>query len=218
MADPYQPVQQNGQIQVTARTWNGLLKAGQDYSRRKYGTATGGVLDSKLTPSCRIWVFNSGPELPEFSVVGFGNMPAPPTSRPLDAIDEPLFLATTPTAVGPFAILAGSLAPGEIGEGIIAGAAVVQINVSDPTHGFALPADGNSAALTSDSAGGVPILWKDTGTGLKWAVVLLGGGGAVQSITFSVVTDASFDSDACTLSVTKTTLQVTGSNLSVKTL
>src|SRR6185437_12310653 len=49
MADPYQPVQQNGQIQVTARTWNGLLKAGQDYSRRKYGTATGGVLDSKLT-------------------------------------------------------------------------------------------------------------------------------------------------------------------------
>ena len=37
MADPFQPVHQGQALELSARSFNGTLKAGQDFSRRKFG-------------------------------------------------------------------------------------------------------------------------------------------------------------------------------------
>lgn len=72
---------------------------------------------------------------------------------------------------------------------VISGPAKVQINVTDAAHGFADVTDGDETLLTSGTTG-VPILYKQSGTGTKWAIVNIGGGsGGASSYLVTVVKD-----------------------------
>jgi hypothetical protein len=55
----------------------------------------------------------------------------------------------------------------------VAGVVPVQIDISDANHGFAEVKDNAAASLKSVAIGSAQILWKQTGTGLKWALVRL---------------------------------------------
>jgi hypothetical protein len=50
----------------------------------------------------------------------------------------------------------------------------VKVDVTDEDHGYADVTDADATKLTSVSRGSAQILWKESGTGLKWATVRLG--------------------------------------------
>ena len=76
--------------------------------------------------------------------------------------------------VGKFAILLEPIADGKIGVGCLGGVCPVKIDVEDEDHGYADIADAEAGNLKSCDCGAAQILWKEDGTGTKWAVVRLG--------------------------------------------
>jgi len=89
------------------------------------------------------------------------------------------------------ATLFGSAEDGAFARGVVSGVAVCDIDVTDAAHEFAAPTPGDETQLTSAGSGPARIVWKESGTGTKRAVVLIsqgagdngggggGGGGAV---------------------------------------
>ena len=116
------------------------------------------------------------------SVVPFGIVKIDgPLNDPTDHSDEPyqgVRLDGAPPVDGDaFAVLQRSAAAGDFVSAVASGPTWVQIDVkseSDTTCGII---DGDTAKLESGK-GSTPIIWKQSGTGVKWAIVQLGGSSA----------------------------------------
>ena len=78
---------------------------------------------------------------------------------------------------GKIAVLLEPIRAGEIGLAVVSGAVPCRVNVTNAAHGYADLTAGGAVSLTSGASGPARILWQESGTGLKWAVVLLGAGG-----------------------------------------
>jgi hypothetical protein len=111
--------------------------------------------------------------------------------------DDDALKGTTPAAAAPFVVLQEPLAAGHFGIARILGLTRVKVNVTDAGHGYA---DCTTATdkLTSGATGPARILWKESGTGDKWAVVNLlgqaagaGGGGGGLTHVFGQLNDVS---------------------------
>jgi hypothetical protein len=74
-------------------------------------------------------------------------------------------------------ICAEPIANGSIGAAWAGGVCQVQIEVSDADHAYADVSDGQLTRLASAESGPCTILWKQSGTGTKWAVIRFGGAG-----------------------------------------
>ena len=94
-----------------------------------------------------------------------------------------------PTHLGRFAILTGPIPNGKIGQAAVAGVCVAKVDVQAEDDGFADIADGSTASLTSGPSGAATILWKETGTGEKWAIVRFGGGGGAGLLWGKAIDD-----------------------------
>jgi hypothetical protein len=86
----------------------------------------------------------------------------------------------TPTEdhAGRFVILAEPIAAGKIGRAYAAGVCPVRVNVAGESHRFAACEPGDTGQLHSAPTGPAELLWTEAGTGQRWAVVRIGGGGA----------------------------------------
>ena len=73
-----------------------------------------------------------------------------------------------------FVVLAEPIASVKIGRAYIGGVCLAKVNVTDAGHAYATITDGEEAYLTSAASGPVQILWKEAGTGQKWAQIRLG--------------------------------------------
>ena len=82
----------------------------------------------------------------------------------------------TPTAnmAGDFTVALVPIPDGEIGPAVISGTTVAQLNVISKDHEYADTASGVTATLRTYDTGRAQIVWKQSGTGSKWAVVRLG--------------------------------------------
>lgn len=124
----------------------------------------------------------SGTSLLRGSVLGIDDV----IINPADNVDEFLhkvaFRGTTPTTLhaGKYVILLAPIADGSIGRAYVGGACHVKIDVTDEAHTCAEVSSG-AFVLASATSGTAQILWKETGTGEKWAIVRFGipceGGG-----------------------------------------
>jgi len=56
------------------------------------------------------------------------------------------------------------------------GVVQVQIDVTDANHGYADVKASDNTKLASGASGSAVILWKESGTGTKWAIIRIGGG------------------------------------------
>ena len=141
---------------------------------------------------------NSGFLVERFDVLGLDQPvyePADGETQAEDFKDRILFDAVTPVAgahEGRFGILRGDLMPGETGEAVVSGPVVCTVDVVDVAHAFCDVKDDDRVDLLSDWGGSARILWKEEGTGPKWAVVLLGAGsigcGEFQGMNYTTVT------------------------------
>lgn len=117
-------------------------------------------------------------------LISFADNEAEFRSRP------PVFKAVAPSAQNldkPMAIVQQPLKDGETGKALACGVTPAQVDVASEGHRSAEIA---TEGLKSADAGPVRILWKAPGTGLQWAIVLLGGGGGGDSLMIAELTEA----------------------------
>jgi len=170
-----------------AATWNAFIDAAQDFKDRtadigRQPTLAGGRSSGIITVKNE-----SGVARRQFDVLGLGEPIFLPSSGSSGGgspggADQSFrnmvaFRGVMPKEdehEGRFVVLIEPLATNAVGKGCVAGVCQVRVNVTDVDHEFAEVSDGKADVLESGDAGSAKILWKENGTGSKWAVVHLG--------------------------------------------
>ena len=84
-------------------------------------------------------------------------------------------LPEVPADDGQFVIFLEPVPDGDMGMAVVAGVVPVQIDVVNAAHKYADVKHEDVSELQSRLVGAAEILWKESGTGTKWALVRLGG-------------------------------------------
>lgn len=176
MADPMRKFVPGERRPLSATMLNRFIDAAQ-FERESRGKGDGAPFGGIDDPAAVLVRNQSGAAVGRFGVLTPSASTIDPAAN-LGAFQDALCIdAATPTAAGqPIIVLLEPLAAGAIGTGVVAGAVQCQVNVSNAGHTYATTINGDAAKLASvadSSAGACPILWKQSGTGVKWAVVLL---------------------------------------------
>ncbi len=179
MGNPLNKVQPGQKLRLPAAAYNAFVDAARDYRSRQQNQQqeprpqhhdTGIVLVKNA----------SGTDRQRFDVLGVNGTVISPADN-LDQFKNKIaMVGTTPTAAdhaGRFLILIEPLQTDGIGMAVASGVTPVQIDVQDEAERFADIADGDATKLKSGASGAAAILWKESGTGTKWAVVRMGAGG-----------------------------------------
>lgn len=164
-------VQDGDPLAIPARTWNEVL----DLLERGRGPGPGPASMFLNTVRCLV-KNNTGADLPRFGVVGIGDPLILPSDNEAEFLKHMAFSGEL-AENGDFDLKWGlTVAPiinQEIGVVIVQGLAFCKIDTDGATE--AGPADdGDVEALTSSSCGLARVLWRESGSGNKWAIVCLG--------------------------------------------
>jgi hypothetical protein len=110
--------------------------------------------------------------LEQFAAISLGDLVIKPAdNEPEFRGNPPVFEAEALAAGKPFAILQRPLENEECGPATLAGITPAKVNVSNETHRFATA---DAGVLKSSDSGTARILWKEDGTGEKWAALQVG--------------------------------------------
>lgn len=125
---------------------------------------------------------DTGATVARFGVLGIGGAAFDPDSQP-EAFQRQIVLAgVAPNdqahSLGRFVIALQPLAAGQVGDAVAAGVCQVKLNVADEAALFADIQNSDTTALKAAQIGPCAILYKQTGTGIRWAIVKHGGVGA----------------------------------------
>lgn len=179
-----------GTVRIKRSTWNRIDRVLKDYEGG-YSVKPGQPYDRDI-----VLVYNnSGSNVTRFSVLGIDNVMITPTDSQVGFLSKRAFVGNTPSTSthsdGKFVITIDAIPNGKCGKAVTSGLAVVQVSVSDSSHAYA-DVGSSSSYLVSAESGPCSILWKEAGTGTKWAVVRFGGsgGGSGTSTQWAIVTQA----------------------------
>jgi hypothetical protein len=190
--DPYQQTLfSGGRASRDPRLQNALIDTIKDVRQMRGLPGYPPPLPGGVDP-VRILVQNNDTAvIPWYGVLSLaGQTPIILPSQNIDQFRQQVTMqGIVPSAAGqPFVIVQEPLVPaaddegeGECGIAVIAGATWVQVNVNSTGDGFAQTKSGDATQLDSvvtAVANSVPILWKASGTGTQWALVLLAGSGS----------------------------------------
>jgi len=176
MADMLKKVRPGEPLRIPAAAYNLFIDAARDFRNR-----TSGIAQQSL-PSFQqaglVLVRNdSGADRDRFDVLGVSGPILSPTGSEGSFKNRVALTGVTPIEAGhagKFVVLLGPLRAGTIGLACAAGVCPVKINIVDESHSFADVNDGLAGSLKSGLTGAATILWKQSGTGQKWAIVRLG--------------------------------------------
>jgi len=174
---PLQKVQTGEKLHVKAGDWNAFIDAAVAEMNRRNSQKQ--LPHRKPASSGIVRVRNdSGADLDRFGVLGVSGV-FYDASLNLDIFkfERVNLTGTTPAAAdhrGKFVIALEPIPAGGIGFALASGVCQVKVNVTDEAHTYADVEDGSRARLASADQGTARFLWKEAGTGEKWAVVRLG--------------------------------------------
>ncbi len=157
-------------------TFNALID-GENRDRQKAGNMFPPDAPGARSSVVVRLVWQGEDDLPPGSVVALGSVLFEPDDSPEAPFRGLQFNCNAPTGDGDkLAITKCPIPAGGAGYGHVRQAAWAKVNVTDADHEFAEAVEDETVLQSADS-GEFTILWKESGTGEKWAVVLLGGGG-----------------------------------------
>ena len=195
-----QKVQPGSPLRIPADTYNTFIDVAQAFRDRQLSQAGGSQFAS--SQSGIVLVHNiSDEDQDRFAVMCIAGVVIEPadnepqfTNRPAFEVDEP---ATA--TLGKFVILVEPIAAGRFGKAMIAGVSPVKLDVQSESDGYADAADSVTGSLKTASSGPVRILWKETGTGVKWGVVQfpIGGGGSGNVVSAFRVKSVGYEYLTC---------------------
>jgi hypothetical protein len=179
VADSLKKVQPGEKLRIPAAAYNAFIDTARDLRQRQQSQKQDDRPQQRDTGI--VLVKNaSGADRNRFDVLGIDNTVVTPSDN-LDQFKNKVALGgVTPTEsdhTGRFVILLEPLVSGAIGQAVAAGVSPAQVDVQDEDDRFADVKDGDAASLKTASSGAAAILWKESGTGVKWAVVRIGAGG-----------------------------------------
>ena len=178
MGDHLKKVQSGDPLKIPAATFNTFIDAARDFQART--SNRGRNVEPGFRRSGIVPVKNaSGTDCGRFSVLGIDSPVFTPPEGLESFQNQVVLVGATPSEsahAGGFVILLEPIADCEIGMACVDGVVPVQVDVTDTEHEYADLDDGQTGWLASGISGSARILWKETGTGLKWAVVRLGVG------------------------------------------
>ena len=177
MGNPFKKVQRGQKLEIPAEAFNTFIDAALDFKNRQ--RSQGQESTSSRPSSTLIKVRNqTGQTRNRFDVVALVGPIIQPASNEQAFQNEPALdgvVPTLPEHSGRFAILHEPVAAGEIAHrACVSGVTVARVNVTNERHRHADIANGTCDYLQSCDAGGAIILWKEPGTGVKWAIVRIG--------------------------------------------
>jgi hypothetical protein len=162
-------------LRIPALDYNAMIEAARAEALRQMGTGADAAAAPVRTGE-QAWIRNdSGAAREQFDVLALDGVLVTPTQN-LNAFKyDPAWKGKMPALeeVGKFAVLLEPAGEGKIVRALLHGVVVCRVNIIHEKHWRADVADG-TARLTSNWYGGAEILWKESGTGDKWAVVRLG--------------------------------------------
>ncbi len=167
--------QQAGQpLEIPAATWNAMLDAARAHVDQQHDQS---VQDNAWFRSGDlIKVRNqSGQDLDRFAVLGLQSPIIQPADKLREFKNQVAINGVLPAgeSFGRFCILLDPLKNDKIGRAWVSGVCPVQIEVEQDWHRYADISPGSASELKSKPDGGAEILWREPGTGVKWAVVRL---------------------------------------------
>lgn len=125
-------------------------------------------------PEGIVYVKNStGADVPRFGVMALTNIEILPADNPSGFEAQPVFTGSLPAAAYAtrYAVARKPIGTGAIGECYISGVFAATVNVVAESHACAAPVAGDALKLSTSGDGIAQIVWKETGTGTKWAVL-----------------------------------------------
>jgi hypothetical protein len=183
MADPLRKVRRGEALSIPAEAWNRLMDiARADGSDRLLGDAEQGAarrdLDVALVKN------TTSRDLPLWGGITLGAPVFPPASGtggslPQDFAERTVLTGVEPAAcAGRGAVLLQPLAPGAIGRAVVSGILCcrVRVTASGMRRAAFVPWDASAESTypLADHAGPIELLWTEPGTGVRYAVAMLG--------------------------------------------
>ena len=176
MADKFRKVRAGDPLDIPAPVYNEMLDALAWVRTQTPGG--GGSGTAPLLPGM-IYVRNdSGAGRGRFEVLGLRDVAITPSANLTQFLAGPILTGVVPAAdtdKGKFAVAVEPIAPGKLGRAWVSGVCLCRVNIVSANDKNADVTDGDATQLTSGD-GIAQILWSETGTGTKWALVRLGGG------------------------------------------
>ena len=176
MGDPLKKVLPGQELAIPAEAYNAFVDAAMACrGNRSLGTSvsTPGGLSSSVIKVKN----NTAGALDRFAAVGLESLAITPSGSLQNFQNTPVFNVVAPgsaTYLGKFAVLQEPLPAAYIGDAIVSGVTVAQITVNHASHDRADVNPSGGAALVSAFYGAAEILYVESGTGAKWAVLRLG--------------------------------------------
>jgi hypothetical protein len=171
--DAFKRVRQGDSMEIQAAAWNACLDAAEAAKRGGGGLAD--AVGRQFRQADIVLVKNaSGSDVSRFHVLGISGVIFTPTDSLPSFQNQVAFTGVTPTTAshaGKFLVCLDALKNGQIGRAWIAGVAQVQVNVASSSDAFCDVKNSDRTQLQSAPSGTARILWKESGTGTKWAVV-----------------------------------------------
>ena len=180
-------------FRVTARSWNAVMDAAR---KAREATAQGAGADRVIPPGIIRVLNTSGGAVDKFAVLGITGIAILPTESEEEFSSATVFNGVTPgtgTHECMWVITTEPIPNNTIGLAVADGISQAHISVTSAAHQFADIKNGDLTMLLSKAAGGARILWKESGTGTKWAIVRIGDSASdlIESLNYTAIDVAS---------------------------
>lgn len=179
MSDALKKVQSGQPLVIPASAYNAFVDAAVDFRQRTAHLGQGAQPSSQQA-SIVLVRNDSGSNQNRLAVLGIDTPIIDPATNLNEFKKRVALSCVTPTAdthEGKFVVLAEPIASGKIGRAYAAGVCPVQLLVIDEDaaeYEYADIFDGVAGGLFASPSGSASILWKEEGTGVKWAVIRFG--------------------------------------------
>lgn len=176
MADPFKKVLVGQRVRQSAAMYNATVDAVRQVRER---TQTGSVPSETNRDTGIVKVQNnSGGDLGRFAVVGLYGPLIDPANSDIAEVSfqsQPMFSVVEPESAhsGLWGILLEPLLDEAIGRCVVSGVTVAKVLATADTEDFenAERESGNSERLILAANGSAQVLWREPGTGIKWALI-----------------------------------------------
>lgn len=168
---------------IPVPVWNRVVRAA-DFVEQHAHDAQGQALFADRASNLVLAKNTTGATLDRYSIVKFGAIqtdPALSDAAKASFLSRPILTASQPDGGEvSWGVAVDPMAANAIGRIAIGGVVPVKISVSSATHKYAKTQQYGTSQLVSGGAteGAATILWKESGTGTKWALIRLGSGGS----------------------------------------
>lgn len=184
--NPFEKVTPNQPLAIPALEYNAFIDAALADRARRGRTGGGPVTAGTDRNACVVTVKNAtGADVPRFGILALTDPIITAAANETEFKRETNFIGT---AWGPsstqFAVTLEPLAANAIGTAVLIGVVPCRVDVQSAADDTCGPVSGETDRLASGS-GNARIVWKEAGTGERWAYVLLNGGADGGQVTDS---------------------------------